>query len=188
MRTRIITLFTILFSVVMLKSFAQEDAKLRYNMLKTDYKTKNYDSALKNLEWCLENSPKLTANIYIYGGNLLGAVIKTSPEKMERVAALGKKMYEKRFENFPNAKPAKAHSDYADFLEDVGADKEEVFKHYEIAFKIDPAKLGVGSIISYFTTVLEKNKETNLQYVFNTYDTSSSKIKKATVEWFKHIK
>jgi len=176
MRTRIITLFTILFSVVMLKSFAQEDAKLRYNMLKTDYKTKNYDSALKNLEWCLENSPKLTANIYIYGGNLLGAVIKTSPEKMERVAALGKKMYEKRFENFPNAKPAKAHSDYADFLEDVGADKEEVFKHYEIAFKIDPAKLGVGSIISYFTTVLEKNKETNLQYVFNTYDTTVEAI------------
>lgn len=177
MKTRLLTLFTILFSVVTLTAHAQDDPSLRYNMLKTDYKTKNYESALKNLDWCLENSPTLTANIYIYGGNLIDAVLKGADSiKRAEVTPLGKKMYEKRFENFPKVSPAKAHSDYADFLEDVGADKEEVFKHYEIAFKMDPTKLGVGSIISYFTSVMEKNKETNLQYVFTTYDVTVEAI------------
>ena len=63
MKTRLLTFFTILFSVMMFTAHAQDDPALRYNMLKTDYKTKNYESALKNLEWCLDNSPKLTANI-----------------------------------------------------------------------------------------------------------------------------
>ncbi|MGY5355952.1 tetratricopeptide repeat protein [Wenyingzhuangia sp. IMCC45467] len=176
MKTRLLTFFTILLTVTMFTAHAQDDPALRYNMLKTDFKTKNYESALKNLNWCLENSPKLTANIYKYGGNLLDAVLKEAPEKKAEVATLGKKMYEKRFENYPDEDPAKAHSDYADFLEETGADKEEIFKHYEIAFKIDPTKLGVGSIISYFTTVMEKNKDTNLQYVFTTYDVTVEAI------------
>lgn len=178
MKTRILTLFTILLSVVTLTVHAQDDdPSLRYNMLKTDYKTKNYESALKNLEWCLENSPTLTANIYIYGGNLIDAVLKKADStKRAEVTPLGRRMYEKRFENFPDVSPAKAHSDYADFLEEVGADKEEIFKHYEIAFNMDPTKLGVGSIISYFTTVMEKNKDENLQYVFTTYDVTVEAI------------
>lgn len=173
MRTKLLILFTVLFSII---THAQDDARLRYNMFKTDYKTKNYESALKNLEWCLENSPKLTANIYIYGGNLLNGVLKETPEKKEEIIPLGIRMYEKRFENFPDASPAKAHSDYADFLKKVGGDKEEIFKHYEIAFKKDPTKLGVGSIISYFTTVMDKNKDENLQSVFNTYDVTVEAI------------
>lgn len=188
MKTRILTLFTILFSVVMLTAQAQDDPSLRYNMLKTDFKTKNYESALKNLEWCLENSPKLTANIYIYGGNLLDAVLKTSPEKKESIAVLGRKMYEKRFENFPEVAPAKAHSDYADFLDEVGGDKEEVFNQYQKAFEIDPTKLGVGSIISYFTTVMEKNKDNNLQYVFTTYDVTVEAIDKKVAGYLDEIK
>ncbi|MDO3694373.1 tetratricopeptide repeat protein [Wenyingzhuangia sp. chi5] len=176
MKTRLLTIFTILFSVMMFTAHAQDDPALRYNMLKTDYKTKNYESALKNLEWCLDNSPKLTANIYKYGGNLLDDVLKEKPEKKAEVAVLGKKMFEKRFVNYPDEDPAKAHSDYADFLEEVGGDKEEIFNHYDQAFKIDPTKLGVGSIISYFTTVIDKYKDTDLQLVFTTYDVTVEAI------------
>ncbi|SHH80523.1 Tetratricopeptide repeat-containing protein [Wenyingzhuangia marina] len=179
MKTRELIFFTILCSFIMFRAHAQDnDPALRYNMLKTDYITKNYESALKNLEWCLDNSPKLTANIYIHGGNLLDAVLKTSPEKKETIAVLGKKMYTKRFENFPEIAPAKAHSDYADFLEEIGGNKEEIFENYEKAFKIDPTQMGPPSIVKYFTAVVEKYKDKDLQKVFNTYDLTVEAIEK----------
>lgn len=189
MKTKLITLFTTVFSVFILTSVqAQDDCALKYNMLKTDYKTKNYESALKNLNYCLENCAKLTANIYIYGGNLINKVLKESPEKKAELAALGKKMYQKRFENFPNADPAKAHSDYADFLVDVGGDKEEIFSHYQKAFDIEPTKLGVGSIIYYFTEVVERNKSTNLKQVFNIYDITVEAIDAKVDGYLEEIK
>ncbi|MDO6737218.1 lipopolysaccharide assembly protein LapB [Wenyingzhuangia sp. 2_MG-2023] len=179
MKTKLTTLFTTVFSVFILTVQAQDDCALRYNMLKTDYKTKNYESALKNLDYCLDNCGKLTANIYIYGGNLIDAVLKTAtPEKKTELFALGKKMFAKRFENFPDAYPAKAHSDYADFLKELGGDKDEIYNNYEQAFKMDPTKLGVGSIISYFNQVVERNKDSNLQVVFNTYDVTLEAINK----------
>ncbi|NJB82259.1 tetratricopeptide repeat protein [Wenyingzhuangia aestuarii] len=179
MKTKLITLFTALFSVFMFTAQAQDDCALKYNMLKTDIKTKNYDSALKNLEYSLDNCANLTANIYKYGGGLINTVLKTAtPEQKPAIVALGKKMFNKRFEFYPNVDPAKAHSDYADFLVDTEGDKEEIYSHYEQAFKIDPTKLGVGSIIYFFNAVVEKNKDHNLQLVFNTYDVTVEAMNK----------
>lgn len=188
MRTKLITLFTTLFSVFILTVQAQDECALKYNMLKTDIKTKNYDSAIKNLEHSLDNCEKLTANIYKYGGSLVGTLLKKGTEEQKTaMVALGKKLYEKRFENYPDIDPAKAHSDYGDFLAKTGGDKEEVFKEYETAFKIDPTKLGVGSIISFFNTIVEKNKDNNLQKVFNTYDTTVEGMNKKVEGYLKVI-
>ncbi len=171
MKTKLITLFTTLFTVFTFSVQAQDDCALKYNMLKTDVKTKNYESAIKNLNYSLDNCASLTANIYIYGGKLVNALLKDiTPETKEQIIALENKLYTKRFENFPDIEPAKAHSDYADFLSKMGGDKEVIFEHYEIAYKDDPTKLGVGSIIYFFNAVIEKNKDNNLQEVFNVYD------------------
>ncbi|MGY6648405.1 hypothetical protein [Wenyingzhuangia sp. IMCC45574] len=189
MKTKLTTLFTIVFSVLFLNVQAQDDCALRYNMLKTDYKTKNYESALKNLDYCLDNCGKLTANIYIYGGNLINKMLKTAtPEKKAELIALEKKMFSKRFEYFPNADPAKAHSDYADFLKATNGDSKEIFEHYDEAFKIDPTKLGVGSIINYFSMVVERNKDNNLKEVFNTYDTTIEAINKKVEKYLAVVK
>ncbi|MGY5352818.1 hypothetical protein ACXGQW_09720 [Wenyingzhuangia sp. IMCC45533] len=180
MKTKLITLFTTVFSVFILMAQApNQEAALHYNMLKTDIKTKNYDSAIKNLDWCLQNSPHLTANIYKYGGDLTKRLLKKgTPEQKQAITEVGKSMYEKRFEYYPNDNPAKAHSDYADFLKEIDGDKEEIYSHYEQAFKIDPTKLGVGSIIYFFNAVVEKHKDNNLQLVFNTYDVTVEAINK----------
>lgn len=188
MKTKL-ALFTILFSVFFLTVQAQDDCALRYNMLKTDYKTKNYESAVKNLEYCLDNCGKLTANIYIYGGNLLNKMLKgATPEKKQELIALEKKLFAKRFEYFPNTDPAKAHSDYADFLKTTGGNADEIYSHYEEAFKIDPTKLGVGSIISYFEMVVDRNKDNNLKEVFNTYDVTVEAINKKVEKYLAVVK
>ncbi|MDB4297136.1 hypothetical protein N9901_00110 [Flavobacteriaceae bacterium] len=179
MKTKLITLFTTLFSVFMLTVHAQDNPSLRYNMLKTDYKTKNYDSAIKHLDWCLDNAPKLTANIYKYGGSLLKAKFKkATPEEKPQLVAVGKKLFEARFVNFPNLDPAKGHSDYGDFLTSAGASKDEVFSHYDQAYKLEPTKLGPKSIINYFTQVIERNEETTPQVIFDTYDVTMEAIDK----------
>ncbi len=180
MKTKLITLLTTVLSVFVLMAQApNKEAALHYNMLKTDVKTKNYDSAVTNLEWCLENSPNLTANIYKYGGDLVKFLVKKgTPEQKQKIAVVGDSMFKKRFEFYPNDNPAKAHSDYADFLKRIEGDKAEIYKHYEQAFKIDPTKLGVGSIIYFFDAVVKKNKTNNLQLIFNTYDVTIEAINK----------
>ncbi len=189
MKTKLITLFTTVFSVFMVMGQAsKQEASLHYNMLKTDIKTKNYDSAIKNLEWCLNNSPNLSANIYRYGGDLVKRILKKgTPEQKQSIVATGNKMFKKRFEFYPNENPAKAHNDYAKFLQDTGGDKQEVYSHYEQAFKIDPTKLGVGSIIYFFNEVVERNKDNNLQLVFNTYDVTVEAMNKKVEGYLKVV-
>jgi len=178
MKLKFITILLIVFSVSgIFSQNTSTEAKLKYNMLKSNLKTKSYDEAIENLTWSLENSPKLTVNIYKYGGDLVKGVLKKgTPDQKEKIKTLGALLFKTRFENYPDENAAKAHSDYGDFLKKIGGDKEIVFNEYQKAFDINPSKLGIGSIISYFTTVVEKNKESNLQTVFDTYDTTLEAI------------
>lgn len=163
--------FTILFSLMMVASYAQNEAGLRYNLMKNDYKGKNYDSAIKNLEWCLDNSPTLSKNVYLYGGNILKKKSKSITEADKPVLkALTDKLFKARFTNFPDLDPAKAHSDYAEMLSSFGGDKEVIFNEMEAAYKLDPTKMGVKSIAVYFSEVTKRNKDTNPKVVFDTYD------------------
>lgn len=172
MKTKLITLFTTIFTLFFLTAQAQNECALKYNMLKTNYKTKNYSEGLVNLKDCLANCPSLTVNTYIYGGNLINKMLKkATPEQKTELTAVGKDLFAKRFEHFPDYSPAKANSDYADFLAATGGGgKDEIYSFYQKAFKIDPTGMSVKSIVNYFTEVVERNKDSNIKEVFNIYD------------------
>jgi tetratricopeptide (TPR) repeat protein len=147
-----------------------QEAMIKYNLFKGDYKAKNYDAAYENWLWCLDNSPKLSVNIYKLGitiakHKLANAVEADKPAAMELV----KRVFDQRIQHYPT-KLAKVYSDYADFLSKNNASDEAVFEKLEKSYQSDPSKMGVKSIYRYFEFVTEKNKENNVQLIFDTYD------------------
>ena len=156
---------TIFFSTA--KTIAQEDANrecmIKYNLFKGDFKSKKYDDAFTNFQYLMDNCKDLSVNIYKYGSDLA--------EKVKKDPALAKKVYLQRLEYFPNENPAKVHSDYAEYLLDnkLGSDNE-VFAILEKAYSINPTKMGVKNLYIYFQGVTDRNKDTNPQKVFDTYD------------------
>jgi tetratricopeptide (TPR) repeat protein len=147
-----------------------QEAMIKYNLFKGDYKAKNYDAAYENWLWCLDNSPKLSVNIYKLGitiakHKLANAVEADKPAAMELV----KRVFDQRIQHYPT-KLAKVYSDYAGFLSKIKASDSEVFEKLQLAYDIDPSKMGVKSIYRFFEFTTEKNKETNVQFIFDTYD------------------
>ena len=183
MKTRI-TFLTFVLSAFLFVGFAQDGANLapvKYNLLKSNYRT-NPDAALENLEWLLDNSPTLSLNIYKLGGTALNAKLKkaTDAEKVT-LTALGNKLFKQRFELFgnnPKEDPARAHNDYATFLQVTKGDGNKIFSELEQAYNIDPTKLSVKNIAVFFKYLTAKNKDTNPQFVFDTYDNTMEAIGK----------
>ena len=162
---------TFLLAAIMLlaiaKTNAQDDAKrectIKFNLFSGDFKSKKYDEAFVNWEYLMNNCKDLSVSIYQYGATLA--------EDVRKDPALAKKVYEQRLQYFPNKKPAKAHSDYATYLSKNNlASEDEVFKILEKAYKISPKDMGVKNIFKYFKGVTKRNKDTNPQVVFDTYD------------------
>lgn len=139
-----------------------QECNIKYNLYKGDYKTKKYEEAKAKLEELMKDCPKLSVNIYVYGSKI--AAITKNPALMKRV-------YEARIKNFPNRNVAKAHNDYARFLtrNKLGTE-DEIFEILSKGYKSDPTSLGVRNIYLYFEGVLKRNKDTNPQFVFDTYD------------------
>ncbi len=149
------------------KTIAQEDANrecmVKYNLFKGDFKSKKYDDAFINFEYLLDNCKDLSVNIYKYGSDLA--------EKVKKDPALAKRVYLQRLEYFPDENPAKVHSDYAEYLlENKLGSSDETFAILEKAYSIDPTKMGVKNLYIYFQGVTDRNKDTNPQKVFDTYD------------------
>lgn len=163
---------TFLFMMVLFVAFqgkiqAQEDLKMEctkmYNLFLPDYKAKNYDAAYTNWIWLMDNCPDLSVNIYKYGS--------TIAEDVKKDPALVKRVYEQRLKYYPDDSPAKVHSDYAYYLDtNKLATDDEIFAILEKAYKIDPKEMNVISIFKYFQIVTDRNKDTNPQLVFDTYD------------------
>ena len=162
---------TFLLAAIMLlaiaKTNAQDDAKrectIKFNLFSGDFKSKKYDEAFVNWEYLMNNCKDLSVSIYQYGATLA--------EDVRKDPALAKKVYEQRLQYFPNKKPAKAHSDYATYLSKNNlASEDEIFKILEKAYKISPKDMGVKNIFKYFKGVTARNKDTNPQVVFDTYD------------------
>ncbi len=153
------------------EAFKQE-AMIKYNLFKGDYKVKNYDGAYENWLWCMDNSPKLSVNLYKYGITIAkNKYTKAStPEEKAAAAAVVKRVFTQRLEHFPTQDLAKVYSDYAGFLSESGASSDEVFEILHKAYKSDPSKMGVKSIYRYFEFITELNKETNVQLIFDVYD------------------
>lgn len=156
---------TLLF--VSAKTNAQEDAKreclIKYNLFKGDFKSKKYEDAFVNWTYLMDNCQDLSVNIYKYGSTLAENVRKDSD--------LAKRVYEQRLQYFPNDNPAKVHSDYAEYLlKNKLASNDEVFIILEKAYTTDPTKMGIKNLYIYFQGVTDRNKDSNPQKVFDTYD------------------
>ena len=145
------------------------DCSIVYNLFKGEVQTKKYDKAYPRLKKLMADCPKLSVNIYKLGDRLAKAKLKGGGDKTE-FAGLIKKIYEQRLQHFPKD-AAKMHNDYATFLakEKVGSN-DEIFSLIEKAYSIDPNKVGVKNLYKYFQGVTDRNKDTNPQKVFDTYD------------------
>jgi tetratricopeptide (TPR) repeat protein len=146
-----------------------QDCTIQYNLFKGEVQTKKYDAAYLKLVSLMNDCPKLSINIYKFGDKLAKSKFKTSANKAE-YSNLIKKIYEQRLQNFKKDE-AKAHSDYATFLaKNKLASDDEVFVLLEKAYSVDPSRMGVRNIYKYFQGVTDRNKDTNVQKVFDTYD------------------
>jgi tetratricopeptide (TPR) repeat protein len=163
-----ITFLTVaLFLLISVKLTAQEDTArectIKYNLFKGDYQSKKYDEAYTNWIFLMDNCKDLSVNIYKYGANLA--------EDVKKDPVLAKRVYEQRLQYFPTKNPAKVHSDYATFLsKNKLASDDQIFSILEKGYSIDPTKMGVKNLYAYFQGVTDRNKDTNPQKVFDTYD------------------
>jgi len=142
---------------------ASRECTIKYNLFKGDYQSKKFDEAYINWIYLMDNCKDLSVNIYKFGSTLA--------EDVRKEPTLAKRVYEQRLQYFPNKNPAKVHSDYATYLfENKLASNDEVFKILEKGYAIDPTKMGVKNLYIYFQGVTDRNKDTNPQKVFDTYD------------------
>lgn len=133
-------------------------------------KVKNYGPAFEPWKWCFDNCPESNLNVYSYGLRIAEDRYEKAPQG-EKVAAgkLIDEIYTKRIQYFPK-NLGKVYSDWAISLEERGASKNEIFEKLEAAFKADPSGLSVKNMAKFFQEVTNRNKDTNTQKVFDTYD------------------
>jgi tetratricopeptide (TPR) repeat protein len=159
-------LIAVLILTATAKTNAQDDSQecvIKYNLFKGDYLSKKYDESFENWMYLMDNCKDLSVNIYKYGATL--------SEKIKKDPTLAKRVYEQRLQYFPDNKPAKVHSDYATYLiKNNLASEDEIFSLLEKAYQISPQDMSVKNIYRYFEGVTAKNKDTNPQKVFDTYD------------------
>lgn len=177
--TYILTGLFLFVAVNGVKAQASQDCNIKYNLFKGDATSGKYAAAKQNLEYLLTNCPKLSVNIYKYGS-------KVAEKTKDPV--LAKRIYEARLVNFPNKKAAKAHSDYATYLiKNKLASDQEVFEILKKAYAISPKDMGVKNIFRYFKAVTEKNKDTNPQMVFDTYDDVMESVEEKLDDYNKKV-
>ena len=149
---------------------SQQECTIKYNLFKGDYQSKKYDDAYSNWIHLMDNCQKLSINIYKFGGKMAQDLFKKATDKTEATELI-KRIYTQRLEYYPTKDPAKVHSDYATFLsKNKLASDVEIFKILELAYSIDPTRMGVKNIYRYFQGITDANKDTNPQKVFDTYD------------------
>ena len=164
------------------------ECTIKYNLFKGDYQSKKYDEAFPNWMYLMDNCPKLSINVYKLGDKLVQSMFKKATDKTE-TAALIKRIYTQRLENYPTKDPAKVHSDYATFLSKNNlATDAEIFKILELAYSIDPTRMGVKNIYKYFQGITDTYKDTNPQKVFDTYDDVLESVGKKLEDYAKKRK
>jgi len=133
-------------------------------------KAKNYEPAYEPWTWVVENCPKGSKNIYSYGLKIAQyRYDKATGDQKEIESKLIDDVYAKRIVNFPD-NLGKVYSDWASSLEKRGKSKEDVFAKLEKAFTANPARMSIKNLAKYFQEVTNRNKDTDAQKVFDTYD------------------
>ena len=167
---QIIALLFFIATAPVVFSQAADDCNIKYNLFKGDYKAKKYEAAFENWMWCMDNCPTLSVNIYKYGIKIAEYKLeKASEAEKETAAKLVCRVYTQRLEHYPKDF-ARIYSDIATFQAEQGAPEEEVYKWLEKSFREDPTVMSAKNIYKYFDIILNKNKDTNPQVVFDTYD------------------
>jgi len=156
------------------KVTAQNDAlqkkKANLSIFYEFAKAKNYKAAYEPWLWCMDNYPKGSKNIYKYGLKIaMDRYKKATPADKEKAKELVVRVYDQRIVQYPDHL-GKVYSNYAKFMQSSGSSKDVVFGLLEKAFKANPAGMGVRSIYQYFQEVTNRNKDTNVQLIFDTYD------------------
>ncbi len=173
MKRRIILIanvFLFLGTTALTAQATKQECTIKYNLFKGDFQAKKYDEAYTNWIYLMDNCPDLSVNIYKFGEKLAKERFKKAADK-QTALALVNRVYTQRLENFPKRNPAKVHSDQASFLlKNKLASEAEVFTLLEKAYNIDPTKMGVKNIYRYFQGITDRNKDSNPQLVFDTYD------------------
>ncbi|MGB0879229.1 MAG: tetratricopeptide repeat protein [Polaribacter sp.] len=149
---------------------ANRECAIKANLFNGDYSSKKYDDALVNLNWLLDNCADKYVSMYQRGDVIAKKKYKEGADKATALALI-KRIYNQRLQHFPKKNPAKVHSDYATFLSNNKlASEQEVFALLEKGYNISPRDMGVKNIFKYFKGITERNKDTNPQKVFDTYD------------------
>lgn len=144
-----------------------EKCKQNLSLFHESVKSKNYTDAYDPWLWSFENCPKASKLIYYDG-------LKIANDRYEKgdKAEAGKlidDIYAKRIVHFPD-NLGKVYSDWSISLEERGASNEVIFEKLELGFKADPTGLSVKNLAKYFEEVTKRNKDTDVQKVFDTYD------------------
>jgi len=149
---------------------ANQDCNVKYNLFKGDVMGGKYDKAHTNWTYLMDSCPDLSINIYKLGNRLVEARFEAAPNKLEAFADI-KRNYDQRLKYYGDQDVAKVHSDYATFLIDnkMGTE-DEIYVILQKAYKLDPNRMGVTNIFRYFQEVTDRNKDTDPQLVFDTYD------------------
>lgn len=166
---QVLTFLLITVSISMGFSQANADCSIKYNLFKGDYSAKKYDAAYENWMWCMDNCPTLSVNVYKYGIKIAESRLKSGGGDKASAVALVERVYSQRLEHFPKDY-GKVYSDWATFKASQGASEDEVFELLEKAWKADPTAISGKNIFKYFDIILKRNKDTNAQLVFDTYD------------------
>ncbi len=150
---------------------AEMECNLKYTQFRGVFTGGHYDKAYEPWLWTFENCPKLSINIYKNGLKMAKKKFDTS-EGAEKEAAkeLVERIYLQRFEYFPDEKPGKMYSEYGMFMDKAGAPEEVVFGLLQKAYDIKPESLGVKALFKYFDGIILRNKDTNIQAIFDMND------------------
>ena len=141
-------------------------------------KAKNFDPAYEPWTWVLENCPKGSKNIYSRGLQIANHRYENATGgQKETESKLIDKVYTMRIQHFPD-NLGKVYSDWATSLEERGKSKDEVFDKLDKAFKAGPERMSIKNLAKYFQEVTDRNKDSNTQLVFDTYDDALDAVNK----------
>jgi tetratricopeptide (TPR) repeat protein len=175
MRKNITNIVMVLFLLIGMSNVYAQDkygaepqkCKNNLSLFHESVKGKNFTDAYEYWLWCFENCPK--GSKLIYSDGLKIAHDKYEKGEKEAAGKLIDDIYIQRIHHFPN-NLGKVYSDWAISLEKRGASKEKVFEKLEAGFKADPSGLSIKNMAKYFQEVTNRNKDTDAQKVFDTYD------------------
>ena len=162
---------------------AKQECSIKYTLFSADYKSKNYEQAFENWLWTFENCPSLSLGVYQMGMKMAQIKYKNA-EGAEKEAAkdLIIRIYEQRLEqNFKKDSPADVYSKYALFMHKAKADETIVYNLLQKAYDIKPESMGIKQMYIYFKGFINRNKDTNIQGIFNKYDNLVSVVEKKVI-------